>query len=289
MDVEPSFQARNSNYQSLRAALPKSSRVIRTGPYSGLPKRQTTDRSKYLAIDQVRQAVNAASFAETLSLPLNAQITIAWRHSPAFAADGSNWSKVQTKLFDRIVRYLMRHKITTAFVWTRERQRGRGPHTHVAIHLGQKPKQIRKELQTYITKTFDFEREGIDFQMGDFGAQTPEMRAGILRYALKAIDHTDFRYTGNGTETENIGQALGIEHRGSHGVINIKRSGISQNIGPAARKQGGWIELRDIASLARKLTPNRKECPTSSNTSGHRKVTVNKGFSTGLCSGTNSI
>lgn len=212
-----------------------------------------------MTLEQVKHAINASAFAETIGFPLNAQLTIAWLHSPEFASDGSTWAATQTKLFDRIGRYLMRQDIEPAVVWTRERQRGKGPHTHVAIHLGSRPKRIRKDLRDYIVKTFKFEREGIDIQMGDFGAKTPAMRAGILRYALKAIDHTDFRYTGYGAETENIGHALGIEHRGSQGTIEIKRLGTSQNIGPTARKQAGWIELRDLTSLAKKLAPDGQD------------------------------
>jgi hypothetical protein len=79
------------------------------------------------------------------------------------------------------------------------------------------------------------------------------MRAGIMRYVLKGIDHSAFRYVG--TETENIAVALGIRHRGQQGNIAIKRAGTSQNIARGARRAAGWREVRTLEGLHCILNP----------------------------------
>jgi hypothetical protein len=90
---------------------------------------------------------------------------------------------------------------------------------------------------------------------GRFGANTVQMRAGLLRYILKGIDASAFRYTGLAGETESIAEALGIQFSGNQGLINIKRSGTSQNIGLKARRDADWVEVRDLPALRRILVP----------------------------------
>ena len=58
-----------------------------------------------------------------------------------------------------------------------------------------------------------------------------------------------------GGGAENVAAALGIRHRGQQGAVAIKRCGTSQSVGPAARRQAGWVEGRDLASLRRLLNP----------------------------------
>ena len=65
-----------------------------------------------------------------------------------------------------------------------------------------------------------------------------------------------FRYVGY--EKSNVGAELGIEDRGQQGIITVKRSGTSQNIGPAARKAAGWREVRRIHELAELFAPPPK-------------------------------
>jgi hypothetical protein len=77
----------------------------------------------------------------------------------------------------------------------------------------------------------------------------------MLVYCLKGFDHRAFRYVGVNGDTENIGAALGIDHRGQQGFIDIKRCGTSQNVGPAARRKAGWTEIRGVDGLHRALNP----------------------------------
>ena len=245
--------AANSNCSPSRRYRIRQEGVIRTGPFVGLRKRRPTDRSRALDLDHVRGAVNAAAFASSAGWPLSVQLTIAWELSEYFADEG--WATLQTRLFNEMGRYLRRRGIEIAFVWTRERAPGRGAHTHAAVHLGGKPIDVAAGLLAYLTDKFSFAPGAVDISMGKFGAMTPSRRAGIMLYLLKGIDHAAFRFTGNDGSTENIGAALGIDHRGQQGHIAIKRAGVSQNVALAARKRAGWREVRDLEGLSRLLNP----------------------------------
>lgn len=254
----PATNRPNSNYTATRQRhrLPDST-TIRTGPHRGKPKRVPTNRKRALDLKQVRQLINSAAFATFWELPLNAQMTITWRETPRFTGD--NWAKLQTELLDKASRFLRRRGIEPAFLWVRERQQGIGAHTHVLINLGTRPQRIARELTRYLTEALDFSPHGIRCDMGNFGMNTERMRAGALRYVLKGLDHGAFRYIGMDGSTENIGSALGIRHRGEQGIVEIKRCGTSQNINLKARKAAGWTEIRDLASLNRKLNPEEPD------------------------------
>jgi len=101
------------------------------------------------------------------------------------------------------------------------------------------------------------------------------MRAGGLRYWLKGIDHRDFRYL-SPDETVNIAAAIGIEHRGTQGVVPIKRAGTSQNLGRAARHAAGWVERRALADLRAILRP--PETPKASPKAAPRPLLGRRGL-----------
>jgi hypothetical protein len=222
--------------------------IIRTGPLAGLHKRPVTDRTRALTFEQARELANAVAFASSIGRPPNALLTITWRKSALFTED--EWSQLQTAVLGQVTRYLKRRGIVTAFAWTRERAPGFGPHTHVMIYLGPRSTRVRQELKDYLRKTFQLDAGGINISTGQYGAHRDSMRAGMLKYILKGIDHTQFRYVGY--EAEKIAAALGIR-------CTVKRAGTSQNIAQAARKAAGWRERRDLASLARMLNPTHDE------------------------------
>ena len=222
--------------------------IIRTGPYVGLQKRVPTDKNKCLTLEQVIEVVNAAAFANSIRQPLNAALTIRWKHSPRFTPD--LWAVMQTELFNKTSAWLRRNGVQPVHVWVREKVRREvaGEHTHAQIWLGSKPANLAGGLVGYIRRVFEFTDEGAAISCGDFGMQTPKMRAGNLRYSLKGFDHAAFKYLPDGA-TFNIGSELGINHRGSQGTIPIKRAGTSENISKAARQRHGWLEVRDIGGL----------------------------------------
>lgn len=232
--------------------------VIPCGPLVGLPKKRPTDATRALAFRQVRELANAEAFAALRRMPLNAALTVRWNLAAGF--EERHWPAMQTKLLDRLARFLRRHGIPPAFVWSRERQPGAGPHTHVMIHLGANPGKLQREALRYLAGTMRFGDEagstGLKLEYGAYGMNTPLMRTGQLKYLCKGLDHAAFIYAGR--DTLNLGDALGINHRGMQGTVTIKRSGVSQSISRSARRKAGWIEVRDISGVARLLNPNRE-------------------------------
>ncbi len=196
---------------------------------------------------------NAHAFADSLHRPCNALLTIVWRHALQWSGSEQSWSDMQTRLLNQVTRWLQACNVETAFVWARERACGKGAHTHVAIYLGPNPVSICQKLESWLIEKFQFEAEGVDISFSKYGARSKKMRAGILRYIAKGIDHQMFKY--EGFDTFNVADALGIEHRGTQGVIGIKRAGTSQNVGIGARRSASYREIRDIHGLARLLQP----------------------------------
>lgn len=235
---------------------PSPGRIAR-GPYRGLLRRPEADRTRALDLDQLRQLVNAAAFAEVCGAPLNGMATLRWADAEGFEPD--RWAAMQGRLFDKLSRWLQAQGISPAFVWVRERVPGVGCHTHLLLHLGSRPLSVAADLTAYLLRAGGFRRaEGVHVSLGEFGAMTIEARAGLRRYAAKGFDHRLWRYTGPDGGTENLGAVLGLDHRGSQGIIEIKRAGVSQSLGPTARRRAGWVETRDLHGLRRLLHPNEE-------------------------------
>ncbi len=231
-----------------------STGLIPTGTLAGRPRSPEADRSRALDLRQVRLLVNAHMFASgsDIARPLNTLLTIVWRRSAQWLGVES-WPQLQGRFLDQATRWLQRQGIATAFVWTRETRQGTGPHTHVALHLGARPIEVRDPFLRWAEGAFAFDADGVRLTMGRYGAMTPRARAGILRYLLKGIDHRQFQYCCG--EALNTAAELGIENRGPQGIVTIKRAGTSQNIAPTARRRAAWPERRSIAELSRHLQP----------------------------------
>jgi hypothetical protein len=205
-----------------------------------------------LSFTQVAQLANAAAFAASLGYPLNAQITFAWHSIPSFSACAL--PQLQGALMLRFGQWLKRRGVTLRYVWVRERVSGRGLHSHALLSL---PPALKEEAKAFLTASGGFvdttRTKGVWVECG---ARTPAAWAGSLRYFAKGLDHRDFVYGSCGS-TENLGVLLGVDHRGSQGVIPCKRSGTSENLGPKARSRAGWREVRDPLGLSFILNPER--------------------------------
>lgn len=82
-------------------------------------------------------------------------------------------------------------------------------------------------------------------------SKTPKARVGLLRYFLKTANRHDFQYRGG--DTVNISDILGINHSGSRPPVLIKRYGVTQNIGPTARRKAGFKDARILEDVAERL------------------------------------
>lgn len=245
------FSSASGNRALARIVSPPPS-LVRSGIFAGLPKRPQPEPRRYLSFNQVAQLGNAAAFAASMGHPLNAQITLAWECVPGFSA--YDLPQLQGALMLRLGQWLRRHGVTLRCVWVRERVSGRGLHSHLLLSL---PSTLREEAQAFLTASGGFvdtaRSKGVWVECG---AGTAAAWAGSLRYFAKGLDHRDFVYGPCGS-TENLGVLLGVDHRGSQGIIHSKRSGISENLGPKARSKAGWREVRDPLGLSFILNPER--------------------------------
>jgi len=249
--------------------------IVGRGANTGLPKRPTPDRSRYLSFRQVADVVNAAAFAADQGQPLNVQITLTWRCIPRIGDE--EVPQLQAQLLNRFGKWLSRRGVVLRFIWTRERVRGKGLHTHLQLHLpltNPKPKKLKlqasktktekawmkppkekptfaKEAAAFLAKSGGFvdigHLKGVWFERG---SGTRRACAGSLKYLCKGMDHRDFVYSANG-ETENLGALVGIEHRGFQGIIQMKRAGVSENIGRKTRAAAGWREVSDPLAIGK--------------------------------------
>jgi hypothetical protein len=191
---------------------------------------------------------NAAAFAHLLTSALNAHLTINWGQMAGF--EEANLPRIQTRVLDRISRWLKAQRVNAAFIWVRERSPGRGIHTHVALYL---PRKLAPELEYFLTKTFQFTNIGASTGVKvTVGTGTDKATHGLLRYLLKGVDHQAFIY--EGAEAINLGQKIGIKDKGPQGIIAVKRCGTSQNIGRAMRRSLGWRDVRDLCQLQNLLS-----------------------------------
>jgi hypothetical protein len=78
-------------------------------------------------------------------------------------------------------------------------------------------------------------------------------RSETLRYICKGVDPRAFGYVGN--ERHTFVNSLGFDPMADskQGLIAVKRCGVSQNLGPQARLEHYWREVRDLAALNRAL------------------------------------
>jgi len=221
-----------------------------------IPARPKPDRGRYLSVEQVGQLTNAAAFAASLGSPLNAQLTFVWPLVPGFTA--GDLPRLQHELLRRFGQWLRRRGVVPRFVWVRERVRGRGLHLHVQTSL---PQELVEAAEAFLTAAGGFvdipPPDAIKGVMISWGSGSHGAWAGLLKYLAKGLDHRDFVYGPHGT-TINLGVLLGVQHRGMQGLIAMKRSGVSQNIGPKARAAAGWQEVTDPLDLAYWLNPPKK-------------------------------
>jgi hypothetical protein len=227
--------------------------TIPRGPYVRLPRRPKSERNRFLSLNQVANLTNALAFADSQDRSLSVQITVAWEFLPKFAP--ATWSAQQTKLMKTMSEWLRHCGIKPTYVWVREVSDSLWHHTHIQLHIPKRQtRRIARELVTFLGHSFGFLPGGLKEELGIYGMWNQAMRAGGLRYWLKGIDHRDFRYRSL-NETVNVAAAIGIEHRGTQGIVPIKRAGTSQNLGRAMRRATGWTERRSLEDLRVILRP----------------------------------
>jgi len=228
------------------------SALIQRGSHTGLPKKPKPDRKRFLYLRQVQNLTNAVLFSDRQGQQLISGMTVLWSHLPGFKS--VELPRLQTRLFKRITQWAERNGFELCAVWVRENGKQKKEHLHVIWNV---PVNLLGDLERFILADMRFSKGGVEMSRGGygrFGMRTQKMRLGKLRYMLKAYDHRHFRYYLR--ESQNTGEILGIQHRGTDGALDCKRAGTTQNIGPAARKRAGWQEIKGYDALGRALCPD---------------------------------
>ena len=200
--------------------------------------RNRADRSsEALSLSMARGLIEATGFAVCAGLPFNRMVTIHWE--AARVADDLK----ATGRFLKLARDWVRcHGGVMAFLWVRENGPVKGRHVHILMHL---PPDLARAFNRC--------------QRRWLRACGAIWRAGVLlsRPVGRSLSHA---MTGGADYEANLTDALGYLLKGadgparkalrirrceSGGEVVGKRCGVSQNIGPAARRNTGEPPVRE--------------------------------------------
>lgn len=271
MTTHPTTQGTPSARPKHRSGRYTHSQTINRGPLKGLPKRSKTNRNKYLTERQIREFLAVEAMAENRGTPFTAHLTIHWQCDPSFQIE--NWSKRLQRFLNKLRRWLDRNTIPIAFAWLNEVGEEYGAHTHLLLYI---PKPKNTDPGSYrrtIAALEDFLRASENMadrldrfgkpwlavltkpnEPNAFGAWTRSMRSGWCRYWLKGMDPEDVAYTAQGAEP--LAAALGIRpERASTLPPSLQRFGASRTLGPKARREANFPELRGLDELRARLNP----------------------------------
>jgi hypothetical protein len=208
-------------------------------------------RNTSISRHSITNLANAFSYSEEVSLPLTAFLVIAWTKTEGWHDD--LLTQRQSELFYRLARWFRRKDLPAAYVWTLENSRRMGLHLNLAIHV---PAYLFQEFVTEFHKFIPGylpDRYVLEF-IADQGEGSPKFfpnakcRAGTLRYFCKGLDHKATFNGPDGTRL-NFGDAIGIEHRGSQGVVPGKRAGVSHALGLRQRLRSGYTDMTSPEDL----------------------------------------
>ena len=248
-----------------------SPHLIQRGPLRGHPKRIQTDRRYALGLGDLRRAINAMLYAESIDRPLNTFVTVIFAHADAMKGESAQpyaqrVARFRARFLERLRAFLVETTGIAAYIWAAEHSGtpgSKGFHLHIAVHL--RDVRQRKALERALRPGFS--EGGILIS----GVRTGDQcREGFLTYTLKRTDHRAFVYrlvyNDEGVpewRSVNVAEALSILHYGSDsGAVPGQRLGVSHAINRAARRASGWRELRRIeewADALDQLNPERRK------------------------------
>ena len=160
--------------------------------------------------------------ASRIGAPLNSFITVAW----LLTATGNLDAEAFRRGLKRMSQWLRDKGATAAYLYVHENPVSKLgdaiPNTHLLVHV---PAKLKKLFKAKLTGWFDAEGDGAVH----VGPRTKSNYNGSdkrLRYMAKGSDNFTCRRYG------------GYRKPGGQGVVWCKRSGVSQNIGSAARNKG---------------------------------------------------
>jgi hypothetical protein len=206
----------------------------------------------------VEQIINAFAFAEYNSNPFTAFFAIAWEKT-------DNWCPDQLperqELFARALRrWLEKHGLPCAYVYTVENGQAVGLHTNVAVHIP------RKLFKTFLCEASSLVPgfNGDPLTVGFFKDRRsgrvqfhfhPNQRRGSLKYMLKGVDP-------DASFNSPAGRVRLCDHLNlrpiPQGTVTGRRTGVSHCLGKEARARAGWTDQSAPDALKTALAYIRK-------------------------------
>ena len=189
-------------------------------------------RSTALTLPQVRNIITGAQFAAATGAPLNRHTT--FHFEAAGIADPVATLRAYTKLMRD---WLRTQGAPFAYIWVREAGEHKGEHAHLLLHVpadliaafARRERGWRKRIGAQrALGAFRSTPVGRSYRHAESGIQYGELYndalAGIVSYLVK------------GAEPPAV-KALGLTRVESGGELWGKRTGMSENIGRAARRR----------------------------------------------------
>ena len=188
-------------------------------------------RASASTMRQASHIMKAVAFAKSIGLPLVAHLTIHW--SLTDIGDDPD-GKLFANLREGLDKWLGRRSIVFAGAWTRERQCGGQSdveHCHLLFHLPVKYHSSKLHAQV---------KDAILRLVRLHGGEVTDERA--VHLTIWPDPDGKYLIKGGGLKVWN---KFGVrkEHRRLQGIIYGKRCGVTENIGPAARRR--WEESRE--------------------------------------------
>lgn len=209
-----------------------------------------SDPRRFMQVPEAIRLVNAAFFAAAKGTPLTAHVTLIWNGTPGWHID--RWSEFETRLWKLASEWLKRRGVEPVRVFVRENVRGRGPHSHWAVHLpADRWAELRPLFQEYLLQAGRFTWAKAVLIWGEPrrrpGGDPLNQIRGLLKYLCKGL-HPDAMIN-SGFGTIPLSQFIGVDLE-QQAVVPLQRVGSSECIGPRARQNAGWPERRSFLSLA---------------------------------------
>jgi hypothetical protein len=205
----------------------------------GGAKNRADRRTSALSEEQVRNLMEAVAFAETLGLPLSRFTTIHW--AKASVRDGG---KATAAFIKALTRLASARGYPVAFVWVRENGPDKGDHVHILWHGPEDWPDLQRCLRRAMKATDAVNRKDVRRTLS-VGRSLRAALAGGPDYLanLGAV----FSYLVKGADPEAL-TTLGLDRAEAGGVVVGKRCGVSENIGPEARRRGSATNTRGRAT-----------------------------------------
>lgn len=212
---------------------PKTAEPRHRGRRGGARNRADRE-SDGLTSAQVNNLLEAAAHAERAGLRLNRMVTIHWQASGVPLAA---MPRATGRFLDLLSKAIKRHGSRTAWLFTHEAGAGKGGHCHLLAHIPDAlaPLVARRQrawLKVITGRPYKARAVHSRPVVGAATAGAGDLYAVNLKaamgYVLKAADAA-------------AAARYGLTRLEAGGRIIGKRSGTSQNIGPAARRGGAKL------------------------------------------------